>query len=137
MTEEQKEKLNDYLGGFINLKNTDVPPVGAALTDDVESVIKVFEENKLPVIHGKDLENNLNEVTDYIRNGQMAAISLTSELSPKLYNLFLDYTHGNMKIDSKIINPVPKSAKVIFVLKKDLFDNDEKLGRIASSVCRL
>lgn len=146
MTKEQVEKLQDYLGGFTALGNTGTSPVGVVLVeeDNHKQVLKLLEE-KLSVFDNSPespLENSLDKLSDSIERGQAFAVNSSIELSPGLYNIFLDFTHGKLNLNipgkgAKTINPIPESAKVLFVLTKDLFDNSDRFGRVVSSVCRL
>lgn len=146
MTKEQTEKLQDYLDGFTALGNTGTSPVGVVLVeeDNHKQVLKLLEE-KLSIFKNSPespLENNLDKLSDFIEKGQVFAVNSSIELSPGLYNIFLDFTHGKLNLNipgkgSKTINPIPESAKALFILTKDLFDNSDRFGKVVSSVCRL
>lgn len=146
MTKEQTEKLQDYLDGFTALRNTGTSPVGVVLVekDSHKQVLKLIED-KLFVFNNSSespLENNLDKLSDSIEKGRAFAVNSSIELSPGLYNLFLDFTHGKLNLNipgngTKTINPVPESAKALFILTKDLFDNSDRFGKVVSSVCRL
>lgn len=146
MTKEQTEKLQDYLDGFMALKNTGTSPVGAILVeeDSHKQILKLLED-KLSIFDNSPespFENNLDKLFDFIKKGQAFAVNSNIELSPGLYNVFLDFTHGKLNLNipgkgAKTINPIPESAKVLFVLTKDLFDNSDRFGKVVSSACRL
>lgn len=146
MTKEQTEKLQDYLDGFMALGNTGTSAVGAVLVEEGTrgQALKLLGE-KLSVFNNNSespLENDLDKLSHLIEKGQVFVVNSSVELSPRLYNLFLDFTHGKLSLnipgrELKTINPVPESAKVLFVLTKDVFDNSDRFGKVVSSVCRL
>ncbi len=147
MTSEQTEKLTDYLDGFLDLKRVDTSPVGAILVEESirEKVLDLVKSQKVHVFDNNvenKLENSLDKFSNSIEKGHMFAVNSSIDLSPGLYNTFLDLTHGKLSLNipgkgAKVINPIPESVKALFILTKDLFDNSDRFGKVVSSVCRL
>lgn len=147
MTKKQVKKLKDYVDGFIGLGETRVSPIGAILVEESEHkhVLNFLKDKKMVIFNNSDdnqLENDLKKIANAIEKGLILAINSSLELSPKLYNLFLNFSHGKLAMyisgqEMKIINPVPATSKILFVLSEELFDNGERFGKIITSVCRL
>ncbi|GEM_PF-4046580 len=147
MNQDKVEKLTDYLLGFFSLDDAGSFPVGALLIEE-ENRTEVIEalnkrgESILDDSSKNPLQDNFKEISELIKDGKTIVINSNIVLSPKPYNLFLNFIHGNLSMEVpgegfKTINPVPKTSKVLFIVNKELFDTGERFGRIVSSVCRL
>ena len=146
MSEEQKAKLNDYLQGFLDLEQSGLFPVGAILiaSDDRKEVLDVILKQKLSDVSDTNencLQNNMAVLSQLIKEGKTIVIDSEQELTPMLYNLFLNFIRGTFEAEipekGRISCPVPEGSKILFVLPKELFDSSAYFGRIFTSVCRL
>ncbi|MDO8676576.1 MAG: hypothetical protein Q7K16_02910 [Candidatus Azambacteria bacterium] len=147
MNQENVEKLDDYLLGFFSLEDAGNFPIGTLLIEEENrtQVIEAINNRKASILDDSSknpLQDNFKEVSELIKDGKTIVINSNIGLSPKLYNLFLNFTHGSLSMEVpgeglKTINPVPKTSKILLIINKELFDTGERFGRIVSSVCRL
>ncbi len=123
MTPEQKEKLDDYLMGFQDMKSEAITPVGAVLVDeeDREEILSVIEKTT----GAKAIK--ITEDTDELKsNNTFLLLDLKSTMHPKMANLLVNAARG------KDLN-----IKILMLQSATYFDSDKYSNKLAASVCRL
>lgn len=151
MTEEQAEKLDDYLSGLRELSDDALSPIGAILVEDRdrEATLGAVKEAGFAVVENPESHPGITEILKNIRSGIPVALAIASSPAPTLRNLLSGFTHGSIILartnasvrgaaDSDVmINPVPKSAKIVFVLTEECYGASAALNRIITSACRI
>lgn len=146
MTEQQVEKLKEYLADLKDLKATLEFPIGAVLISDSdrEAASAVFNKEKLEIIDvdGQHPDLALEELIKKIKKGGAAVLGVVTAIPPKIFNQLHNLVHGQVNVQllddkkSTILNEWPDTAKVILVMSPDYYDNLPQ-QELITSVCRL
>lgn len=142
----KKEKLQDYISGLRELKNSAFVPIGLVVIDDEDrdDILTIFKKESTIILSVEENHPDviLKDLIGAIKYNQIIVLDIKQKIPAKILNQLSNlgdnriYVQLAGEIKSRFIDIENKASKIILLINEDYYINSA-LQDIHSSVCLL